>query len=179
MYKLLLVLLLLSGSLSAQSFKPVDDSSSVAFKIKNFGVGISGTFTGLSGAIVFDPAKLGSCSFVVSVKSATVNTGIDMRDTHLKKDDFFDVDKFPTLTFTSTRVTPSTKAGFLFLFGNLEIRGVSKPVSFPFQAVPNGSGYTFTGSFTINRRDFGVGGSSISMSDEVKIDLKIVAFPEN
>jgi polyisoprenoid-binding protein YceI len=76
-------------------------------------------------------------------------------------------------------VTPSTKAGYLFLFGNLEIRGVSKPISFPFQALPNGSGYTFTGSFTINRRDYGVGGSSISISDEVKIDLKIAAVPAN
>jgi len=179
MYKLALLFAFFPFGLSAQSFKPVDDSSSVAFKIKNFGVSISGTFTGLHGDIVFDPSKLASCSFVVSVQSTSVNTGIDMRDTHLKKEDFFDVDKFPLISFTSTRVTPSTKAGYLFLFGNLEIRGVSKPISFPFQALPNGSGYTFTGSFTINRRDYGVGGSSISMSDEVKIDLKIAAVPAN
>jgi polyisoprenoid-binding protein YceI len=164
--------------LSAQEYKPLDDSSSIGFGIKNFGVTVSGTFKGLKGGIHFEPGNLSTAAISVTVDSKTVNTGIDMRDNHLKKEDFFYVDSFPVLSFKSTRVTPSTKEGYLFLFGELRIKGVAKTISFPFQAVPNGNGYTFTGKFSINRRDFGVGGSSISMSDEVKVDLKIVAVPD-
>lgn len=170
--------LLYSLVLSAQEYKPVDDSSSIGFGIKNFGVTVSGTFKGLKGSIHFEPGNLGTASFAVTVDSKTINTGIDMRDNHLKKDDFFYIDSFPTLSFKSTKVTPSTREGYLFVFGDLRIKGVTKAISFPFQATANGNGYTFTGSFSINRRDFGVGGSSISMSDEAKITLKVVAAPD-
>ena len=170
--------LLFSLVLSAQEYKPVDDSSSVGFGIKNFGVTVSGTVKGLKGNIHYEPGNLATAAVSVSVDARTINTGIDMRDNHLKKDDFFYVDSFPTITFKSTKVTPSNKDGYLFIFGDLRIKGVTKPVSFPFQATPNGEGYTFTGTFTINRRDFEVGGSSISMSDQAKVTLKIVAVPE-
>lgn len=164
--------------LSAQEYKPLDDSSSVEFGIKNFGVTVSGTVKGLKGSIHFEPSNLSTAAISVSVDARTINSGIDMRDNHLKKDDFFYVDSFPTMTFNSTRVTPSTKEGYLFLFGDLKIKNVTKAISFPFQAVPNGEGYTFTGSFTINRRDYGVGGSSISMSDQAKVTIRIVAVPD-
>jgi polyisoprenoid-binding protein YceI len=181
MYQRLMMLtagLLYCLVLSAQEYKPVDDSSSVEFGIKNFGVTVSGTVKGLKGTIHFEPGNLSTAAFSVSVDTRTINTGIDMRDNHLKKDDFFYVDSFPTMTFKSTKITPSTKEGFLFIFGDLRIRNVTKAVSFPFQAVPNGEGYTFTGSFTIDRRDFGVGGSSISMSDQAKVTIKISAVPD-
>lgn len=181
MYQRLMMLtagLLYCLVLSAQEYKPVDDSSSVEFGIKNFGVTVSGTVKGLKGTIHFEPGNLSTAAFSVSVDTRTINTGIDMRDNHLKKDDFFYVDSFPTMTFKSTKITPSTKEGFLFIFGDLRIRNVTKAVSFPFQAVPNGEGYTFTGSFTIDRRAFGVGGSSISMSDQAKVTIKIAAIPD-
>lgn len=164
--------------LSAQEYKPLDDSSSIGFGIKNFGVTVSGTFKGLKGAIHFEPGNLATASIAVTVDARTVNSGIDMRDNHLKKEEFFYVDSFPTLSFKSTKVTASTKEGYLFLFGDLRIKNVTKAISFPFQAVPNGNGYTLIGNFSINRRDFGVGGSSISMSDEVKITLKVAAVPD-
>ncbi|TDX02229.1 polyisoprenoid-binding protein YceI [Dinghuibacter silviterrae] len=169
--------LFLALAVSAQDYKPVDDSSSIGFGIKNFGVTVSGTLKGLKGDIHFEPGNLGACTFAVSVASKTINSGIDMRDNHLKKEDFLNVDAFPVITFKSTKITASTKAGYMFLFGDLTIKGVTKAISFPFQAQPNGNGYTFTGDVTINRRDFGVGGSSLSMSDQVKINLKVVAQP--
>jgi polyisoprenoid-binding protein YceI len=168
---------MLSQSLKAQQYKPLDDSSSIAFKIKNFGIAISGTVTGLKGAVTFDPKNLSGCAFQVTAETATVNTGIEMRDGHLKKEEYLSATEFPTLSFVSTKVTPSTKPDYLFLFGNLTIKGVTKAISFPFQAVPNGDGYTFTGSFSINRRDYTVGGASLSMSDNIDVTLKVVALP--
>jgi len=172
---LLVSTLFLSVSLLAQQYKPLEDSSSVTFKIKNFGIPVSGTIKGIKGTIQFDPQKLGSAAFNVTLETSTINTGIEMRDSHLKKEDYLNATQYPEITFTSTKVSPSTKDGYLFIFGNLSIKGVTKPISFPFQALPNGDGYTFVGSFTINRRDYEVGGSSISMSDQVSIELKIAA----
>lgn len=163
--------------LAQQQYKPQNDSSSIKFRIKNFGIPVSGSITGLKGTIQFDPQKLGACTFSVSLDAPTVNTGIDMRDNHLKQDDYFSVAKYPLISFTSTKVTASTKEGYLYLFGDLTIKGVTKPISFPFQALPSGNGYVFTGSFSINRKDFGVGGSSISMNDMVSIELKVLALP--
>lgn len=165
-------------ALSAQEYKPVDDSSTIGFGIKNFGVTVNGSFKGLKGTIHFDPKNPADCTFNVSVESKTVNTGIDMRDNHLKKEDFFNVEAHPTLSFKSTKITSATKSGYLFVFGELKIKGVTKEVSFPFHAEPNGTGYIFTGELTINRRDFGVGGSSLSMSDKVTIHLNVMAVPD-
>lgn len=164
--------------LAQQQYKPLSDSSSIDFKIKNFGVAVAGSLKGLKGTIQFDPQKPAACSFSVTVQTATVNSGIEMRDNHLKKEDYLSVEKYPQISFTSTKVTPSTKEGYLFVFGNLTIKDSTKAISFPFQAAPNGKGYVFTGSFTINRKDYGVGGSSISMSDIVNIELKVLALPE-
>jgi polyisoprenoid-binding protein YceI len=159
----------------AQQYKALGDSSQVEFKIKNFGVSVSGSIKGLQGSVKFDPQHLDASSFDVSVQTSTVNTGIDMRDSHLKKEDYLSVDAYPKITFVSTKVSSSNKDGYLFIFGNLTIKGVTKAISFPFKAVANGSGYLFTGTFSINRKDYGVGGSSISMSDNVEVDLKVFA----
>lgn len=175
---LFLAAILWSITLSAQTYKLVNDNSSFEFRIHNFGVSVSGKFSEAKGTIAFDPNNLGSCSFKVTVESKTISTGIDMRDGHLRDDEYLDVAKYPTLSFVSTKVTSSSKDGYLFLFGDLTIKGVTKAISFPFKATHNGNGYTFTGDFTINRRDFGVGGSSISMADEVRVELKVVAEAE-
>jgi polyisoprenoid-binding protein YceI len=66
-------------------------------------------------------------------------------------------------------------AGRYFVVGNLTIKGVTKVVQFGFSATPNDKGYIFKGEFDINRRDYGVGGSSISMSDNLKVSLDITA----
>src|ERR1700744_66172 len=106
MYQRLLILaagLFYGMALSAQEYKPIDDSSSVEFGIKNFGVTVSGTVKGLKGSVHFEPGNLATAAVAVSVDAKTINTGIDMRDNHLKKDDFFYVDSFPTMTFKSTK----------------------------------------------------------------------------
>ena len=61
------------------------------------------------------------------------------------------------------------------MYGDLTIKGVTKPVEFGFGAIPKDGGYFFDGQFTINRRDYGVGGSSISLSDNLTVSLSVLA----
>ncbi|HTQ29366.1 MAG TPA: YceI family protein, partial [Puia sp.] len=88
-------------------YQPVDQGSSVQFKVKNFGFGVTGSFSRLQGHITFDPKDLGAASFDASVEAASINTGNDMRDNHLREDSYFDVKNHPRIQFVSTRVTTS------------------------------------------------------------------------
>jgi polyisoprenoid-binding protein YceI len=156
------------------SFTPVDGESEVKFKIKNFGFNVTGTFTGLKGEIRFNPADLASCYFNVTVDANTVNTGIDMRDEHLRKSEYFDVENYPQIRFESVKISPGNKSGTLFIFGKLTIKNVTKDISFPFTATPVNDGFLFNGEFKINRRDFKVGGGS-TISDNLTVMLSVVA----
>jgi len=158
----------------AQVLTPVEESSKVEFKAKNFGFNVGGSFKGLKGTIEFDPANYASGKFDVSIDANTINTDNGMRDDHLREESYFDVKNHPRIRFVSTKVTASNKAGVLFIFGKLDIKGEEKEISFPFTATPVEGGYTFKGEFKINRRDFKVGGSS-TISDNVTIDLNITA----
>ena len=173
--RLSLVCMLLFSFIYAQTFSPKDAGSKVSFVIKNFGLKTSGTLTGLRGTILFDPNSLNTSLFNVSVNSKTIDTDNSSRDNHLRKEEYFNVEKYPVLTFVSTKITKSTLEGRFYVFGNLTIKGVTKPIEFGFSATPTTSGYNFKGGFEINRRDFGVGGSSVSLSDNLKVPLNIVA----
>jgi len=152
-------------------YKPVRDKSVVQFSIKNFGISVSGTLTGLEGNILFDPAHPEQASFNVSIPSASVNTDNELRDSHLKNETYFDAVHYPLITFVSTRVT-SGQQGLLNAFGNLTIKNHTREVLLPFTAVTTGNGYLFTGQFSINRKDFGIGGTSI-IGDSATIHLSV------
>ncbi|CAN5647761.1 hypothetical protein BH11BAC3_BH11BAC3_33750 [soil metagenome] len=157
------------------SYTPIDAGSKVHFTIKNFAIKTGGDFKGLTGAIKFDPTKLNTSNFAVSVAVATIDTDSEMRDDHLKEDDYFDVAQYPLISFISTRITTSGLKGRFYLFGNLTIKGTTKPVEFGFSATPSNGGYLFDGTFDINRLDFKVGEESISLQDKVTIALKVFA----
>ena len=100
-----------STDIVAQNYTAADAGSEVKFSIKNFGLNVDGSFKGLQGKIVFDPANLSTATINVSVDAATVNTGNGSRDKHLKKDDYFDVAHHTKLTFLSSKIS-STEACF-------------------------------------------------------------------
>jgi len=166
-YLLLLVPVFFSFTLS--EFRPVDKSDSVTFTIKNFGISTKGEFQGLKGSIKWDAANPSNSSFDVNVDVNTINTGIDMRDKDLQETKWFDASKYTTINFKSTNVTATN------VTGNLTIKGVTKQISFPFSVTPAVSGYRFEGTFPLNRKDFGVGGNSFSLSDNVQVTLKVYA----
>jgi polyisoprenoid-binding protein YceI len=173
--KLIFAFLLITTCSKAQTFTTSDEGSKVHFTIKNFGIKVGGDFKGLKGTIVFNPKSLTTSNFNVSVEAKTIDTDNGSRDGHLRKDEYFGVEKFPTLTFVSTKITESSTVGRFYMFGTLTIKGVAKAVEFGFSATPSGTGYIFNGEFEINRRDFGVGGKSNIMADKLKVTLQIAA----
>lgn len=172
---LLICLFVTMSGFAQSSLTPVDADSKVHFVIKNFGIKTGGDFKGLKGNIQFYPANPGASVFDVTVDAGTIDTDNESRDDHLKKAEFFDVANHKTIQFKSTKVALSTTAGRFYVFGNLTIKGVTKPVEFGFSATPKNGGYVFAGEFKINRRDFGVGESSISMSDNLTVSLSVFA----
>ena len=162
-------------SLQAQTLVPVDAGSSVKFTIKNFGLKVEGSMKGLQGKIIFNPANLATASFNVNVNAATINTNNGSRDNHLKKEEYFDVANHPRLQFISTKISATNKPTIFKMEGNITIKGIAKLVSFPFTMVEKPDGDSFSGEFTINRRDFKVGGSSWVLSDNLVVSLNVFA----
>ncbi len=159
----------------AQVYIPVDATSKVSFKIKNFGSSVDGSLKGLKGTINFDTSDLPHAKITVSIEATTINTGIGMRDNHLRKPDYFDVVNFAAIRFVSTKITGSGKIGEAIITGKLTIKKTTKEISFPFRYSEVGGVLQCTGEFQINRRDFDVGGGSISLADELKVMLDIKA----
>src|SRR5438045_2292765 len=94
-FLLLTLIAFVSTQSSAQSLVPDDSSSTIQFKIKNLGFTTTGSFSGLAGTITFTPDNLAGCNFDVHVEAATVNTGVEMRDDHLRGSDYFDIKNYP------------------------------------------------------------------------------------
>lgn len=160
---------------SGQTYAPSDTGSKIKFVIKNFGFNTSGTFEGLTGSVTFDPANLSIASFDVSVEAKTVDTDIEARDVHLRKAEYFDAENYPRLVFKSSKIVKTNKPEYLYMFGNISIKGITKEVKFPFTYTPKDGGYLFEGEFELNRRDFGVGGKSFSLSDDLTVKLSVFA----
>lgn len=130
----------------------------------------SGNFEKFTGKIVFDPATLKSSSFNVSIDVASISTGNWLQDKHAKSDDWFDAEKYPVITFRSTKVL-KTKTGY-FAEGPLTIRGIKKNIKIPFTFKPNGNSGVFDGTFTVNRMDFKIGKEG-EVKDLIKVKIKV------
>lgn len=164
-----------TGSFAQVNLTPVDAGSKVHFVIKNFGINTGGDLTGLKGTIKYDKSKPSSSSANVTVNVSTIDTDNSRRDKHLVSDDYFDVAKFPLIHLVSTKIETTTSAGNLLFTGMLTIKDVTKNIQFPFTVTPKDGGYLFEGNFTIDRRVYGVGGNSATMSDDVDVKLSVFA----
>lgn len=169
-----MLLMDMHSSFSQPSMKPDGPGSRVEFTIRNFGIAVNGRLSGLEGEIDFDPQLPGSARFDVSVSSASVQTGIRARDEHLKKKDYLDAEAYPRIRFRSEIIRKGTRPGQFVVTGQLTIKATTQAVTIPFTAEKTGNGYLLSGNFNINRRDFGVGGASISLSDNLTISLHVI-----
>ena len=169
-----LLVLFSTGTILAQQYKPIDQGSEIDFLIKNFGFNTKGSFSGLEGTITWDAREPAKAAFDVSIGATTISTDNNMRDDHLRKDTYFDVEKYPRIRMVSTSITGSEKSGRYTFHGKLTIKSTTKDIEFPFIATPMGEDYIFKGEFTINRKDFGVGGSS-TISNDLKVSLTVLA----
>jgi polyisoprenoid-binding protein YceI len=151
------------------------------FTVRHLGISnVSGQFNKLSGTVVLDEKDVTKSSVTATVDASSVDTRNENRDNDLKSDGFFDVAKFPTWTFTSTKIT-SNGPGKLTMVGNLTIKGVTKEVTFdvdgpsdPTEFPPKVTRRGASATTTIHRTDFGVSKyPSAMVGDDVKIVLDI------
>jgi polyisoprenoid-binding protein YceI len=153
---------------------PVAKTSTIKFTIRNFGFRVSGSFGAPEGDIRFNPDSLSLAYFHITVKSTSVNTDNESRDSHLREADYLDVEHHPVMKFSSDQVRAVNKDGAYELTGKLTIKNKTQEITIPFKAQKSGQGYIFTGEFKMKRRDFEVGGTS-TISDELTVDLQVVA----
>jgi len=171
LFAILAILLLPATGRSQTEWKPT--SYSVTFKIKNAGISVNGSFDTVSAVLLFSQEKLSTSSLSGKVVVNSIHTGINMRDKDIKKEEYFDVDKFKDIEIKSTKVYYKGNA-YAGLF-DVTIKGVTRQIEIPFDFIQLSDEGEFKGSFTINRRDFGVGGGSMMMGDNVTITIDIKA----
>ncbi len=146
-------------------------SSKVDFGIKNLGIVTNGTLGGLQTSVFnFDEDSLAQCEIIATVAVKTINTGINKRDEHLRGKDYFDANTHPTIKLKSTKFLRA-KGGNVIGYFKLTIKGVAKDIVMPIYVTKSGSNTSLKGTFSINRLDYKVGSSSITLSDVVNITI--------
>lgn len=188
--KIVLTLVLLSVTVAAQVSTgkpyPIDGNhSTVGFSVPilNGLSKVRGKFTDFTITLNHDEKDITKSSVNVVIKATSVDTGIEGRDKHLRTADFFDVEKFPEITFQSSRVEKKGKQ--LIAHGTLTMHGVAKEIALPFTI--NGTtenpektkktlGYSAT--MVLNRRDYGINYSNKQnaafVGDNITVEIDLV-----
>jgi polyisoprenoid-binding protein YceI len=173
-YPATLVFLLILGSLAfAQITKHPVTKSSVTFQIKNLGINVGGSFSGLKADIDFDPAHPEAGSIEASIQANTVNTDNETRDSHLKSDSYFDAEKYPEIKMKSVSFKHNGGDNYTGIF-NLTIKDKTNQVQVPFTYTENSNDGLFKGTLKIKRSDYGVGSKSLVMANDVTISIEVV-----
>jgi polyisoprenoid-binding protein YceI len=181
------VALLLPAFAAAQPavYKVDADHSGVNFTVRHFVSNTPGRFKDFDGTIKYDKQNPSASSVEFTVKADSIDTANADRDGHLKSPDFFDTAKFPTWTFTSTKVA-AKDADTLEVTGDLTIKGVTKQITIPVDVLgsvktPNGEKAGFEASFTVNRKDHGItwnrvldAGGTV-LGEDVKVTISVEA----
>ena len=158
--------------------------SYIGFKIRHMGItDVAGSFRDFKGTINYDPKDISKSSVNFSAKVTSIDTGVAPRDKHLRSADFFEVEKYPEMTFKTTKV--EKKGKILTVYGDLTLKDVTKQVAIPFTVngiIKDAQGNMKMGvsaDTIINRQDFGVKwqnklpDGTLALSDNVKIDLQL------
>jgi polyisoprenoid-binding protein YceI len=161
--------------------------SIIGFSIRHLEIAwVGGRFKDFKGTIRYDERDVTKSSVEFSAKVASIDTGVEARDKHLRTADFFDAEKHPEMGFRSTRVEVERANGYV-LHGDLTIKGVTKQVAIPFTvtgAVKDPWGNTRFGveaRTKINRRDFGItfgqalANGGLDIGNEVTIEFQLEA----
>jgi polyisoprenoid-binding protein YceI len=174
-------LLSLSFTLAAQEVWKIDPMHSAAqFSVRHLGIStVRGAFTKVSGTAQYDAADLSKAALDVTIDADSIDTRVDMRDKDLRSDKYFDVAKYPTLTYKSKKVE-AAGAGKLKITGDLTMHGVTKEVVLdvegPSTPVKDPKGNFHAGASattTLNRNDFGVSGGAAVVGSEISITIDV------
>jgi len=165
--------------------------SEVGFSIRHFFSKVNGRFQRYDGSIVFDEQNLAASSVNVAIADSSIDTQNERRDNHLRSADFFEVDKYPDITFKSTKVVAGKDKTHFKVLGDLTMHGVTKPTTLDVEylgmaAIAMGGSNMgtragFAATTTISRKDFGIvwnktlDNGSVMLGDDVTITLNVEA----
>lgn len=161
--------------------------SNIGFRIKHMGLAeVPGSFTDYVGTINYDAADVTKSAVQFTAKVASINTGVDPRDKHLRTADFFEVEKYPEMTFKSTRIEKKSDNQFI-AHGDFTLKGVTKQIALPFtingflKDQRGGIKMGVSAVTTINRQDFGItygkvlDNGALALDNNVQVNLQIEA----
>jgi polyisoprenoid-binding protein YceI len=176
-----------AGQTAAAGTWQIDPAHSAAhFSVKHMMVStVRGTMGKVTGTIEYDGSSAAGIKADVTVDVTGINTSNDSRDNDLRSPNFFDVAKYPTITFKSKRVDPAGQGKFKMI-GDLTLHGVTKEVTFDVEGPsailkqPNGQRVGASATTTINRKDFGLAYSRMIeaapvVGDEIQIQVDLEA----
>lgn len=178
---LALTLLAASPTLAGETWVVDKVHTDTSFTIRHFVTNVRGRFTDVSGTIVVDRDEPAASSVEFRIAAASIDTGNERRDNHLRSADFFDVQAHPEIVFKSTAVAPRSK-DLYDVTGTLTLRGVTKTVTLPVRHLGfMGNKAGFETQVTLNRKDYGIlwnrtldtGGAVLG--DEVNVTISVEA----
>jgi polyisoprenoid-binding protein YceI len=162
--------------------------STVGFRVRHLVTKVSGQFRGFEGTIELDAQSLAASKVAVTIQAATIDTNVEARDKDLRSARFFDVAKYPTLSFTSTGIT-DVAGNKGRIKGTLTMHGVSREVVLDAEFLGTGKDpwgnqrFGFHAQAKVNRKDFGMAwnevieAGGVLVGDEVEISLDVEAVP--
>src|SRR5882724_8725201 len=154
--------------------------SATQFSVRHMGIStVRGQFQKVTGTVQYDAKDVSKTSLEATIDTTSIDTRVEMRDNDLRGPNFFDVQKYPALTFKSKKAE-SAGEGKLKITGDLTIHGVTKEVVLdvegPSAVVKDPKGNSHIGASattTVNRKDFGVNGAATMVGDDVSITLDV------
>jgi polyisoprenoid-binding protein YceI len=179
--------LLAVSAFAADNFVVDKNHSEATFQVRHLVSRVSGKFDDFAGAISVDQENPAASSVEFTIKTPSINTGVADRDKHLKSADFFEVAKYPEISFKSTSVKPSSRKDVYDVTGNLTMHGVTKTITLPveflgFARDPRGNQRAgFSTHVVLNRKDYGINwnktldAGGTLLSDDVDITVNIEA----
>ena len=193
MTRTILTTFALAGTLASPAFADtyqVDKQhTEAAFQVRHIFTKVRGVFRDVDGTIAFDKADPTRSTVVFRLKTASVDTGVDQRDTHLRSQDFFWADRYPEITFTSRKIVAAGANAFE-VTGDLTIRGVTRQITLPVtylgeQKDPFGNVKAgFETAISLNRTDYGLTwnkaleAGGVLVADQVDITINLEAGKE-
>lgn len=162
--------------------------TTIGFSVRHMMItNVRGHFNQFAATTVVDAMKPDATKLEATIQAASIDTNNDKRDEHLRSPDFFDVAKFPQITFTSFKIDKTGEQQWK-VFGNLTLHGVTKPVELLFEGpskiIRDPAGLYRTGgraTVTINRKDYGINfdkqldGGGVLVGDEVAVTIEVEA----
>ena len=175
------------SAFAADNFVVDKNHSEATFQVRHLVSRVSGKFDDFAGAISVDEANPSVSSVEFTIKTPSIDTGVADRDKHLRSADFFEVEKYPEITFKSTSIKATSRKNVYDVTGNFTMHGVTKTITLPVEFLgfikdPRGNTRAgFSAHTVINRKDYGIvwnraldSGSTL-LSDDVDVNVNIEA----